>query len=406
MYDLLAGMRVVEADAFVAGPSCGLHLAQFGAEVIRIDPIAGGPDFRRWPVASGSGASLYWEGLNKSKKSVALDLSRPEGRELAARIITAPGTNAGLFVTNYPVDGFLAYETLAERRVDLICVRIMGWPDGRSAVDYTVNASVGLPDMTGPADDPRPVNHVLPAWDLLTGAYAAFSLVSAERARHSDHRGREVRIPLSDMAIASLGHLGQIGEVQTTQRDRERHGNELFGSFGRDFLTRDAKRLMVVAVTPRQWTGLVAALKLKEPIYALETELGVRFAENEGARFYHRHRLIPLVEEAIGQIDAAQLSVEFQAHAVCWAPYQSLHEAINRDAYFSSENPMLSNLDHPSGLRYLAAGSAATIPEDRRRPPQAAPVLGRDTQQVLSDLLGLSAGQIGELRSAGLVGGT
>src|ERR1700730_4839473 len=94
MYDLLAGMRVVEAAAFIAGPSCGLHLAQMGAEVIRIDQIGGGPDFRRWPRAPEGGVSLYWEGLNKAKKSVALDLSRPEGRELAARIATAPGDHA------------------------------------------------------------------------------------------------------------------------------------------------------------------------------------------------------------------------------------------------------------------------------------------------------------------------
>jgi 2-methylfumaryl-CoA isomerase len=80
MYDLLNGMRVVEASAFVAGPSCGLHLAQLGAEVIRIDQIGGGPDFRRWPLDPDSGASLYWEGLNKSKKSVALDLGGARAR--------------------------------------------------------------------------------------------------------------------------------------------------------------------------------------------------------------------------------------------------------------------------------------------------------------------------------------
>ena len=178
MYELLKGMRVVEAAAFIAGPSCGLHLAQMGADVIRIDQIGGGPDFRRWPLDPVGGASLYWEGLNKAKRSVALDLSRPEGRDLAARIATAPGPDGGLFVTNFPVEGFLAYERLKTRRADLICVRVMGWPDGRPAVDYTVNSAVGLPLMTGPAGDDTPVNHVLPAWDLIAGAYAAFAVLS------------------------------------------------------------------------------------------------------------------------------------------------------------------------------------------------------------------------------------
>jgi len=109
MYDLLKGLRVVEGAAFVAGPSCGLYLAQMGAEVIRIDQIGGGPDFRRWPLAPGGDDSLYWEGLNKAKRSVALDLTRPEGRELAARIATAPGDQAGLFITNFPAEGFLSH---------------------------------------------------------------------------------------------------------------------------------------------------------------------------------------------------------------------------------------------------------------------------------------------------------
>src|SRR3982751_3686534 len=124
MYDLLKGLRVVEGAAFVAGPTCALYLAQMGAEVIRFDAIGGGPDFRRWPRAP-SGASLYWEGLNKGKKSLALDLPRPEGRELAVRLATAPGENAGIFLTNYPADGFLSHARLAARRPDIITVRVM-----------------------------------------------------------------------------------------------------------------------------------------------------------------------------------------------------------------------------------------------------------------------------------------
>src|SRR5579871_2428462 len=81
MHDVLAGLRVVEAAWFIAGPSCGLHLAQLGAEVIRVDPIGGGPDYHRWPLTP-EGASLYWEGLNKGKRSIAVDFARPEGRAL------------------------------------------------------------------------------------------------------------------------------------------------------------------------------------------------------------------------------------------------------------------------------------------------------------------------------------
>src|SRR6056297_2233134 len=97
MSGILKGMRVVEGSAFVAVPLAGMTLAQMGAEVIRFDRIGGGLDAGRWPLAP-SGQSLFWAGLNKGKKSVAVDMSRPEGRELITRIITAPGEDAGLFL--------------------------------------------------------------------------------------------------------------------------------------------------------------------------------------------------------------------------------------------------------------------------------------------------------------------
>src|ERR1700743_2722604 len=108
MYDLLKGLRVVEGSAFVAAPTCGLYLAQMGAEVIRFDAIGGGPDFRRWPLAD-HGARLYWGGRNKGTKSVALNLSNPEGREIAQRLAAsggAPGSaqEGAMFVTNFPVE--------------------------------------------------------------------------------------------------------------------------------------------------------------------------------------------------------------------------------------------------------------------------------------------------------------
>ena len=100
MYDLLKGMRIVEGASFIAAPSCGLHLAQMGAEVIRFDMIGGGPDFNRWPL-SPEGASFYWEGLNKGKKSIAVDLGSPEGRELVHALIAARQRPRHV-LTNFP----------------------------------------------------------------------------------------------------------------------------------------------------------------------------------------------------------------------------------------------------------------------------------------------------------------
>lgn len=402
MYRILEGLRIVECASFIAAPSCALHLQQLGADVVRIDPIAGGMDFGRWPVSS-EGCSLYWEGLNKGKRSVAIDLSKPAGRQLAIDLITAPGRDAGLFVTNYPQQSFLGYEALSKRRPDLICVRVQGWRDGVAAVDYTVNAAIGLPYMTGSAaNGSEPVNHVLPAWDLLAGAYAAFALLAAERHRTRTGKGQEVTVPLSDVALASLGHMGQIAEVLTAG-DRPRYGNALFGAFGRDFATADGERVMIVAITGRQWTGLLAALELQEAAAKLEVDLGVSFVADEGKRFIHRDALFPLFEQAIGALPLPQLRSRFEAHGVLWSTYQTLRTALEHDPRLSPDAPLFSLLDHPSGLRYPAPGAAASFHGEQRQRPVRAPRLGEHTDEVLAEVLSLSSARIGELHDAGII---
>ena len=129
MNRLLADLRIVELSAFVAAPLGGMTMAQFGAEVIRIDPIGGGIDFNRWPVTQ-DGASLYWAGMNKGKRSVALALDKPEGRELAQAIATAPGPKdnergGGIVLTNLPPLPGLDYASLKAKRGDVILLRLI-----------------------------------------------------------------------------------------------------------------------------------------------------------------------------------------------------------------------------------------------------------------------------------------
>ena len=107
MYQILKGLRVIEASSFVASPSAGLYLAQLGAEVIRVDTIGGGPDYNRWPK-SDEGKSFYWEGLNKGKSSVAVNLRTQEGKDLVCDLVSALGEQGGILLTNFPAKGFLS----------------------------------------------------------------------------------------------------------------------------------------------------------------------------------------------------------------------------------------------------------------------------------------------------------
>lgn len=404
MYDLLDGFRIVEGASFIAAPLCGLTFVQLGADVIRFDPIGGGPDFYRWPVAPG-GLSFYWEGLNKGKRSIAIDLARPEGRELAAALATAPGPQAGLFVTNYPAQSFLSHERLSARRADLITVRVTGSSDGRTALDYTVNCAAGYPDMTGPPDAERPVNHVLPAWDIAAGLTAAVSLLAAAHKRSATGQGGEIQVPLSNVAFGALSALGNIGEVSVSGRDRPRYGNALFGSFGYDFTTADGHRLMIVTITRRQWTGLITVLGLQEPVAALERQHGCDFEADEGARFIHREALFALVQREIGRQRLADLTNRFDSHAVCWGEYQSVGAALKHDRRLSLDNPMFESLTHPSGETYLAAGFSGVMPATPRRALRPAPVLGAHTDEILAGELGLPESEIGRLHDAGIVAG-
>jgi 2-methylfumaryl-CoA isomerase len=397
-------MRVVEGASFVAAPLCGLTFVQLGADVIRFDPVRGGPDFRRWPLAP-NGISYYWEGLNKGKRSVAIDLARDEGRELAAAIATAPGEAGGMFVTNYPAKGFLAHDKLAVRRPDLISVRITGSSDGKNAVDYTVNCATGYPAMTGPVNDPEPVNHILPAWDVASGLFAAVSLLAAERERRMTGRGREIEVPLSNVAFATLATLGNVAEMQLGGDERPRIGNAVYGTFGRDFVTRDGRRMMVVAITQRQWSGLLLSLEMESEIRVLEATEKVSFAEDDGLRFVHREAIFAIVEKKMAAMNFAMLAKRFDKNAVCWGPYQTVREALRDDARLSAKNPLFQMQEHPSGAPYLTAGFPPEFRNEARGRVARAPRLGQHTDEVLAEVVGLSAAKIGELHDAGIVAG-
>jgi 2-methylfumaryl-CoA isomerase len=280
----------------------------------------------------------------------------------------------------------------------------MGHSDGRQALDYTVNSAVGVPLMTGPAElGDRPINHVLPAWDLLTGAYAAFALLAVERLRRETGVGQEVRIPLSDIAITSLANLGQVGEVLTAQANRPRLGNDVFGAYGRDFLTKDGRRLMIMALTPRQWAGLIVALAIQPEIRAIESRRGISFAKDEGLRFAHRSEITPLIDKAVASRLYEDLRRAFDAHDVCWGPYQTLLEAASADNGLVHGNAVFATVQNPSGQLYPIPGSAATLPSAPRRSPLRAPRLGEHTDEVLEEVMGFSAATIGRLHDRGIV---
>ena len=403
MQAILSGLRIVEGSAFIAAPMCGMTLAQLGAEVIRFDQIGGGIDYRRWPVTADN-TSLYWAAMNKGKKSIAVDLAAPEARELITALICAGGDAGGIFSTNMPARGWLAYETLQAQRGDLIQHEIVGDRHGRPALDYTVNAKVGLPYLTGPEDDARPVNHVLPAWDIATAYLAALGILAAERHRRLTGQGQRVKLSLADVALGAMGHLGFIAEVAVNDGERERHGNYLYGALGRDFVTADDERVMVIALTHKQWHGLVAATGLQADFDTLAQRLGRNF-DDEGERFSARHEICAILERWIGSNTLAAVAPVFDDNGICWDRYQTVRELVESDPDCSADNPIFSMVEQPGIGTYLVPGHAMDFSNISRRAPEPAPVVGQHTDEVLADVLGMGDAEIGVLHDQGIVAG-
>jgi len=407
MFKILEGLRVVESSAFVACPLGGMTLAQLGADVIRFDPLRGGIDARRWPITK-NGKSLYWVGLNKGKRSLAIDATKPEGQELLGELIAAPGEGKGIFSTNLRADkGWMSYGELKKRREDLIMVNLLGSSDGTSAVDYTVTCAAGFPFVTGnhhAEGPPRPVNHVLPAWDALAGVNLALAILAAERHRRLTGEGQLVKLALSDIAFAMTGHLGFIQEAKINQEDRKGYGNYLYGAYGSEFETSDGRWLYIVVVTGYMWKELLKTTGLSDAIGAIETRLGLDF-KKEGDRFLASEEISVPIRAWCAQRTLAEIEAAFKGTGVCWGPYRTFGQMLAEDPRVSTANPMFSELEQPGIGSYPVPGSPIDFGAFSREPPRRAPLLGEHTDEILSRDLGLSDAEIGRLREAGVVAG-
>ena len=401
MNNILSGLRVIESSAFVAVPMAGMTLSQMGAEVIRFDRLEGGLDARRMPY-SPSGHSLFWSGMNKGKKSIAVDMKSPKGKELISNLVTAPGKDAGLFLTNLKVRGWLDYETLSKDRSDIIIVTLTGDRHGKPQVDYTVNPALGIPDITGHEGSADPVANAIPAWDMIAGNMCVSSLLAAERYRLRHGVGQDVEIALKDVAAAAIGHLGMIADSTLNSDDRTKAGNALYGAYGKDFLCADGNRVMIIGLTNRQWLGIVKATDTTEQFKKLEKENNINL-QDESIRWHWRHAITEIIEPWFKIRTVKDFADDFDKTGLTWSVFRSVKEALNVDPDLTEDNPLFKKILQPNAGEFLVPRHPANFSKVENSDATPAPALGEHTEEVLGDVLNLSDLEISNLFDDGVV---
>jgi 2-methylfumaryl-CoA isomerase len=253
--------------------------------------------------------------------------------------------------------------------------------------------------VTGPAELATPVNHVLPAWDVACGIYAALAVVTALRHRDATGQGQRISIPLENVALATASNLSLLTEVMVNGTARERIGNSVYGQYGQDFTSRDGVSFMIVALTGRHFRDLTELTGTTKAVAALADSLGADFAD-EGERFRHRDALSGLFAEWFSQRSAEEITEGLSATSVLWERYRTFADVVAEDRL--SSNPMFTPLDQPRIGQYLAPGLPLAI--DGAYPPAvAAPALGDDTTRVLGEWLGMAPDDINRLLESGTV---
>lgn len=348
MYQILKDVLVLELSAFVAGPLSGLILGQLGANVIRIDPTDKPIDYKRFPI-DNNGNSYYWAELNKGKKSLIINYKLPEGLRAIENIVSK--NKNVIFITNLKLPSELSYKSLVKFNKDITYLDIKGSPN-KKEVDYTISAQSGIPFINGSCKEP--INNVFPSWDSITGCLGALSVLAVFLSTKTKIKSKYINLSLLDTCFWMLGNLGFIGEHYQNDKNREPTDNFIYGTFGKDFTTKDNIKVLVICLTLRQWTNLVEVLNLKDEIIKCEKTLKLDF-KIQAHLYYARYELYEVIQNKIKTIKYNLIKNIFKDNDVLWSKYNTINEFVNENPFCSLENPIFSKIKHDNLKEYISA---------------------------------------------------
>jgi len=380
----LHGVRILDLSRVLAGPWCTMTLGDLGADVIKIENPQGGDDTRAWGPTFAQGESAYYLCANRNKRSVAVDLSTPEGQET----IRALAVHCDVVVENFKAGALaryrLDYESLRQVKADLIYCSISGYGRtsplaDRAGYDYVVQAEAGLMSITGEPQG-EPMKAGVAVADLFTGMYAVQAILAAIVARRNDGQGQLIDLALFDCQLAMLANVASATLVSGAEP--RRFGNAHASVVPYQVLrTRDSE--IVLAVGNDRQFKLLCDEVLQRPDIAADA----RYATN-GARLEHRDTLIPLLESVLRTRDAADWQQRLATTGIPTGTVRTVGAAL-RSPEATARN-MVTTVQHPKAGPLQLVASPIRMSGTPVVEPSAPPLLGQHTREVLLELLGRS----------------
>ena len=393
----LEGVRVLDLSRVFAGPLCGQVLADFGAEVIKVEHPGRGDDTRDWGMRIGKTETTYYNSMNRNKRSITLDLQSPEGAKIVHELLPQFDVVIHNFKTGGAEKLGLGYEQLKAIRPDLIYCAVAGYdasgPEAkRPGYDLVIQGEAGLMALNGEAEQP-PLKFGVAVVDLVTGMHAAQAVLAALFRRERTGKGRLIEMALYDCGIMVTGYYGldalQLG------RDPARYGNAHpsivpYGMF------EAADGPLIIAVGNNAQFDKFCRQVIGRPDIVEDP----RFATNV-ERAKNRPALVPLLNAMIHSFKRDVLIERMTAAGIPCGRVAGLHEAL------TSERTRASGLvqDMPHPVTGTTPVFAPPYRLDGQRLPvrNAPPTLGEGTREVLHRLLSLNDEQLQQLQQRGVL---
>lgn len=395
----LDGLKVLDLSRILAGPVCTQLLADLGADVVKVEKPGAGDDTREWgpPFVPGGGPSGYFLSCNRGKRSLALDLGHPDARPVLANLVR----EADVLVENFLPDSLeklgLTPERISALNPELVSCSISGY--GRTGplkqtpgYDLMMQASAGIMSITGEPDG-APMKVGVAITDVITGLYAAASVLAGLYARGKGRGGNSFDLALADCTLASLVNVAQAA-LLTGERPR-RWGNAHPQIVPYEaFATADGHLVLAVGAD-RQWQRFCRAVE-REP-WALDS----RFSTNP-ARVEHREELIESLKPLFAGRTTADWQTLLTSAEVPHSAVLALDEVLASPQV--AEREMVLDAFDVQGRRYRVLGGAVHWQGEPPRRAGAPPELGQHTDEILCDWLGYDERTIQQLRDAKAIG--